>query len=52
VIVDLINEDDWSSMGTGRKGYANEGWLTKNAQHTKPGAGHYLTPRPLVRVMA
>ena len=51
VIVDLINEEDWSSMGADVKGDAYEGPLEKNAQDTKSGAGQYFTPRPLIAAM-
>jgi len=51
VIVDLINEEDWSSMGADVKGDAYEGLLEKNAQDTKSGAGQYFTPRPLIQAM-
>ncbi len=51
VIVDLINEEDWSSMGADVKGDAYEGLLEKNAQDTKSGAGQYFTPRALIRAM-
>jgi type I restriction enzyme M protein len=49
VIVDLINEEDWSSMSADVKGDAYEGLLEKNAQDTKSGAGQYFTPRPLIQ---
>jgi type I restriction enzyme M protein len=51
VIVDLINEEDWSSLGADVKGDAYEGLLEKNAQDTKSGAGQYFTPRPLIQAM-
>jgi len=51
LIVDLINEEDWSSMGADVKGDAYEGLLEKNAQDTKSGAGQYFTPRPLIQAM-
>ena len=51
MIVDLINEEDWSSMGADVKGDAYEGLLEKNAQDTKSGAGQYFTPRPLIQAM-
>ena len=51
VIVDLINEEDWSSMSADVKGDAYEGLLEKNAQDTKSGAGQYFTPRPLIQAM-
>ena len=51
VIVDLIDAEDWSSMGVDVKGDAYEGLLEKNAQDTKSGAGQYFTPRPLIQAM-
>jgi len=51
VIVDLINEEDWTSMSADVKGDAYEGLLEKNAQDTKSGAGQYFTPRPLIQAM-
>ena len=51
VIVDLINEEDWSSMGAAVESDAYEGLLEKNAQDTKSGAGQYFTPRSLIQAM-
>ena len=51
VIVDLINEEEWSSMEADVKGDAYEGLLEKNAQDTKSGAGQYFTPRSLIQAM-
>ena len=51
VIVDLINEQDWSSMSADVKGDAYEGLLEKNAQDLKSGAGQYFTPRALIQGM-
>ncbi|MDH3461923.1 MAG: SAM-dependent methyltransferase [Burkholderiaceae bacterium] len=51
MIVDLINEQDWSAMGADVKGDAYEGLLEKNAQDTKSGAGQYFTPRALIQAM-
>jgi len=51
VIVDLINEEEWSSMEADVKGDAYEGLLEKNAQDTKSGAGQYFTPRALIQAM-
>lgn len=33
------------------KGEIYEGFLEKNAEDTKSGAGQYFTPRPLIRAM-
>lgn len=51
LIVDLIDNENWSVMGADVKGDAYEGLLQKHAQDTKTGAGQYFTPRPLIRAM-
>jgi len=51
LIVDLIDNENWSVMSADVKGDAYEGLLEKNAQDTKSGAGQYFTPRPLIRAM-
>jgi type I restriction enzyme M protein len=51
VIVDLIDDEDWTSLGADVKGDAYEGLLEKNAQDTKSGAGQYFTPRALIQAM-
>jgi len=42
VIVDLIDNENWSTMSADVKGDAYEGLLEKNAQDTKSGAGQYF----------
>lgn len=51
LIVDLIDNENWSVMSSDVKGDAYEGLLEKNAQDTKSGAGQYFTPRSLIRAM-
>ena len=51
VIVDLIDKENWSTMGSDVKGDAYEGLLEKNAQDTKSGAGQYFTPRELIKAI-
>ena len=51
VIVDLIDKENWSKMGSDVKGDAYEGLLEKNAQDTKSGAGQYFTPRDLIKAI-
>jgi type I restriction enzyme M protein len=51
LIVDLIDNENWSVMSADVKGDAYEGLLEKNAQDTKTGAGQYFPPRPLIRAM-
>jgi len=48
LIVDLIDQEQWLTIGTDVKGDAYEGLLQKNAEDTKSGAGQYFTPRPLI----
>ena len=50
-LIDMINKEDWVSMGTDVKGDIYEGLLEKNAEDTKSGAGQYFTPRALIKVM-
>jgi type I restriction enzyme M protein len=51
LVVNLINEETWTSVDADLKGDAYEGLLQKGAEDTKSGAGQYFTPRPLVRAM-
>jgi len=51
LIVDLIDNENWSVMSADVKGDAYEGLLEKNAQDTKTGAGQYFAPRSLIRAM-
>lgn len=50
-LIDMINKEQWSTMGTDVKGKIYEGLLEKNAEDTKSGAGQYFTPRALIRAM-
>lgn len=50
-LIDLIDKERWSTMGTDVKGQIYEGLLEKNAEDTKSGAGQYFTPRALIKVM-
>jgi type I restriction enzyme M protein len=51
LVADLIDKEEWSSLGTDVKGDAYEGLLQKNAEDVKGGAGQYFTPRPLIRAI-
>jgi type I restriction enzyme M protein len=51
LIVDLINEENWSASGVDIKGDAYEELLSKGAEDVKSGAGQYFTPRPLIEAM-
>lgn len=50
-IIDMIDKEEWTMMGTDLKGKIYEGLLEKNAEDTKSGAGQYFTPRSLIRAM-
>lgn len=50
-LVQMIDAEDWISLGTDTKGDLYEGLLQKNAQDTKSGAGQYFTPRALIQAM-
>ncbi|MCP5246248.1 MAG: SAM-dependent DNA methyltransferase [Burkholderiales bacterium] len=47
-LVQMIDEENWISLGTDTKGDMYEGLLQKNAEDTKSGAGQYFTPRALI----
>jgi type I restriction enzyme M protein len=47
-VINMIDEEDWSSMDVDVKGAAFEGLLEKSAAEGKKGAGQYFTPRPLI----
>jgi len=51
LIVDLIDQEQWMSLGADVKGDAYEGLLQKNAEDIKSGAGQYFTPRSLIKAM-
>lgn len=48
LIVDLIDQENWSATGVDIKGDAYEGLLAKGAEDVKSGAGQYFTPRALI----
>lgn len=50
-LIDMIDKEEWSTMGADIKGQIYEGLLEKNAEDTKSGAGQYFTPRPLIKTM-
>lgn len=47
-LIDMIDEEEWSSMDVDVKGAAFEGLLEKAASEGKKGAGQYFTPRKLI----
>jgi type I restriction enzyme M protein len=51
LVSDLIDKEQWVSLGADVKGDAYEGLLERNAQDIKSGAGQYFTPRPLIEAM-
>ena len=51
LISDLIDKEQWVSVGADIKGDAYEGLLERNAQDTKSGAGQYFTPRELIKAI-
>lgn len=50
-LVQMINAENWISLGADTKGELYEGLLQKNAEDTKSGAGQYFTPRVLIEAM-
>lgn len=50
-LVQMIDAENWISLGTDTKGDLYEGLLQKNAEDTKSGAGQYFTPRALIDAM-
>ncbi|SVB57786.1 uncharacterized protein METZ01_LOCUS210640, partial [marine metagenome] len=51
LIVDFIDQENWSATGVDIKGDAYEGLLAKGAEDIKSGAGQYFTPRALISAM-
>lgn len=50
-VINMINNENWSSMSSDVKGDIYEGLLQKVAEDTKSGAGQYFTPRALINAM-
>ena len=48
LVVELIDQENWSSTRVDIKGDAYEALLEKGAQDMKSGAGQYFTPRALI----
>jgi len=48
-VINMIDEEDWTSMDVDVKGEAFEGLLEKAASEGKKGAGQYFTPRVLIQ---
>lgn len=51
LIVDLIDQQNWSGTDTDIKGDAYETLLERGAEDVKSGAGQYFTPRSLITAM-
>jgi type I restriction enzyme M protein len=51
LIVNLIDQEKWTTVDADVKGDAYEGLLQKGAEDTKSGAGQYFTPRALIRAI-
>nr|WP_275578675.1 class I SAM-dependent DNA methyltransferase [Yimella sp. NH-Cas1] len=51
LVVDLINNENWSQSGTDIKGDAYEDLLSKGASDKGSGAGQYFTPRALIEAI-
>ena len=50
-LIDMIDEEDWSSLDVDVKGAAFEGLLEQAASEGKKGAGQYFTPRVLIQTI-
>jgi type I restriction enzyme M protein len=50
-LIDMIDEEEWSSLDVDVKGAAFEGLLEKAASEGKKGAGQYFTPRILIQTI-
>ncbi|OGI29992.1 MAG: restriction endonuclease subunit S [Candidatus Melainabacteria bacterium RIFOXYA12_FULL_32_12] len=48
-LLNMVDEEEWSSMDVDVKGAAFEGLLEKSASEGKKGAGQYFTPRVLIQ---
>ncbi len=48
-LIDMIDQEEWSSLDVDVKGAVFEGLLEKAASEGKKGAGQYFTPRPLIQ---
>lgn len=51
LIVNLIDEENWSAMQADVKGDIYEGLLSKSAAESPKGAGQYFTPRELIKAI-
>ncbi|HEX4630091.1 MAG TPA: class I SAM-dependent DNA methyltransferase [Chthoniobacterales bacterium] len=50
-LIDMIEEEDWSSLDVDVKGEVYESLLARNSEDVRGGAGQYFTPRPVIRAI-
>jgi type I restriction enzyme M protein len=51
LLIQMIDNQDWSSLDVDVKGEVYEGLLARNADDVRGGAGQYFTPRPVIRAI-
>ena len=51
LLMQMIDNEDWSSLDVDVKGEVYEGLLARNADDVRGGAGQYFTPRPVIRAI-
>lgn len=50
-LIQMIDNEEWSSLDVDVKGEIYEGLLARNADDVRGGAGQYFTPRPVIRAI-
>lgn len=50
-LINMIDEEDWSSLDFDVKGEIYESLLARNSEDVRGGAGQYFTPRPVIRAI-
>ena len=50
-LINMIDEEDWSSLDMDVKGEIYESLLARNSEDVRGGAGQYFTPRPVIRAI-
>jgi type I restriction enzyme M protein len=51
LLIQMIDNVDWSRLDLDVKGDVYEGLLARNAEDVRGGAGQYFTPRPVIRAI-
>jgi len=51
LLIQMIDNEDWSALDQDVKGEVYEGLLARNAEDVRGGAGQYFTPRPVIRAI-